>query len=54
MAPPYFFRSNIIYFARKGPIKVQSTFLAEILYTFNKRSLSMYKFGEISGEQLKV
>ena len=28
-------------------------FLAETLYTFNKRSLSKYKFGEISPEQLK-
>ena len=30
------------------------TFLAKILYTFNKSSLSKYKFGEISHEQLKV
>ena len=30
------------------------TFLAEILYTFNKRSLSKYKFGEISPDQSKV
>ena len=29
-------------------------FLAEILYTFSKRSLSKYKFGEISPEQTKV
>ena len=29
-------------------------FLAEILYTFSKRSLAKYKFGEISSEQLKV
>ena len=29
-------------------------FLAKILYTFNKRSLSKYKFGEISPEQSKV
>ena len=90
----YFFRSNIIYLARKGPIKVQifetsecsdqnsqnschfwnkksvflkilrhclvswditpPTFLAKILCTFNKRSLSKYKFGEISREQSKV
>ena len=30
------------------------TFLAEVLYTFNKRSLSKYTFGEISCEQSKV
>ena len=30
------------------------TFLAEILYTFNRRSLSKYKFGDILGEQSKV
>ena len=29
-------------------------FLAEILYTFSKSSLSKYKFGEISPEQSKV
>ena len=29
-------------------------FLDKILYTFNKRSLSKYKFGEISREQSKV
>ena len=29
-------------------------FLAEILYTFNKRILSKYKLGEISREQSKV
>ena len=91
--PQYFFRSNVIYFARKEPkwkrlrylsarIKIHQilvifettnqfffkfginlryhepqllcTFLAEILYTFNKRSLSKYKFGEISPEQSKV
>ena len=28
-------------------------FLAEILYAFNKRSLSKYKFGDISREQSK-
>ena len=32
-------------------IQLLCTFLAEILYTFNKRSLSRYKFGEI--ESLK-
>ena len=30
------------------------TFLAEILYAFDKRSLSKYKFGEILREQSKV
>ena len=30
------------------------TFLAEILHTFTKRSLSKYKFGEISPEQSEV
>ena len=28
-------------------------FIAEILYTFKKRSLSKYKFGEVSRQQLK-
>ena len=87
--PLYFFRSNVIYIARKGPIKLQifetfecldqsspnschfwnnksvflqilhhsylfCTIVAEILYTFNKRSLTKYKLGKISPEQLKV
>ena len=30
------------------------TFFAKILYNFNKRSLSKYKFGEISCEESKV
>ena len=87
IAPLYFFRSNVIYFAQKEPIKVQIFetfecscqnepncchfcnnksvflqllhhssvlwettalhFLTKNLYTFNKRSLSKYKFGEI-------
>ena len=94
ITPLCFFRSNVIYFAQKEPIKVKIfrissaqvkihqilvifettnqfffkfcitiqchkiqllyNFLAEILYTFNKRSLSKYKFGEISCEQSKV
>ena len=90
ITPLYVFRSNVIYFARKGPIKVQIleasessdqnlpnschfwnksvflqilnhspvswdiTFWAEILYTFNERSLLKHKFGEISSEQWKV
>ena len=77
----YFFRSKIIYFPWKGPIKVQMLktfkcsdqnsqnscqfwnkklvflqilhvtslyfFLAEIVYNFNKRNQSIYKFGKI-------
>ena len=35
-------------------MRLFSTFLAEILYTFNKRSLSKCKFDEISREQSKV
>ena len=87
ITPQYFFRSKIIYFPQKGPIKVQILetfqcsdqnspnscqfwnkklvfvqilhqflvswgitplhfFLAEIVYTFNKRSLRKYKFSE--------
>ena len=34
--------------------KLLCTFLAEILYTFDERSLSKYKFGEISPEHLEV
>ena len=89
-----FFRSKVIYFEQKRPIKAQILetfgcldqnssnscyflnnksvllqilhqssvseditplyFLAEILYTFGKRSLSIYKFGEISPEQSKL
>ena len=89
ITPKYFFRSKIIYFALKGPIKVQILgtseypdqnsptscqfwnnklvfvqifhqssvsrgitslyfFLAEIVYTFNKRRLPKYRFGEIN------
>ena len=94
ITPLYFFKSNVMYFARKGPIKVQTFenfecldqnppnfchfwnnklffflifhhssvswditslyFLAEILNTFNKKSLSKYKFDEITREQSKV
>ena len=94
ITPLYFFRSNVIYFTQKEPIKVELlrilrvqvkihqilvifektnqffyefyiilqchetqllyTFLAEILYTFNKRRLLKHKFGKISREQSKV
>ena len=76
-----FLRSKVLYFAQKGPIKIQifetfewsdenspkfchtlqyyeayvlCIFLDEILYAFNKRSLSKHKFGEISTEQSKI
>ena len=57
--PLDFFRSNVIYFAQKEPLKVEILRISSAQVKIhqilvNKRTLSKYKFGEISREQLKV
>ena len=52
ITPLYFFGSNVIYSVSSDVTPMY--FLAKILYTFNRSSLSKHKFGEISSEQSKV
>ena len=48
------FSSNFVSLFSVMRYKSSILLLADILYTFNKGSLSKYKFGEISCEQWKV